>query len=96
MKKTGSNLGIAAAMLAWAGGMLLSGVSSATLDIQKKAKAAGFKAENCLYCHADKLPKKGASMGNERGTWLRAEKEKRHAKEVDPAWLKDYPGDKAK
>jgi hypothetical protein len=96
MKSTGSKLGVAAAMLAWAGGMLLSGVSSATLDIQKKAKAAGFKADNCQYCHVDKLPKKGASTGNERGTWLRDQKEKKKAAEVDPAWLKDYPGDKAK
>ncbi len=96
MRTMGSKLGIAAAMLAWAGGMLLSGVSSATLDIQKKAKAAGFEAKNCQYCHVDKLPKKGTSTGNERGAWLRAEKEKRQAKEVDPAWLKDYPGDKAK
>jgi hypothetical protein len=31
---------------------------------------------------------------NERGKWLVAEKAKRGAKEVDPAWLKDYPGDK--
>jgi hypothetical protein len=94
MKSTGSKLGIAAAMIAWAAGMLLSGVSSATLDIQKKAKAAGFKADNCQYCHADKLPKKGAVTHNDRGNWLVKEKEKRNAKEVDPAWLKDYPGDK--
>ena len=96
MKSTGSKLGIAAAMVAWAAGMLLSGVSSATLDIQKKAKAAGFKAENCLFCHVDKLPKKGASEGNERGKWLREQKDKKKVAEVDPAWLKDYPGDKAK
>ncbi|HEV8117001.1 MAG TPA: hypothetical protein VGQ32_00670 [Thermoanaerobaculia bacterium] len=94
MKSTGSKLGIAAAMIAWAAGMLLSGVSSATLDIQKKAKAAGFKADNCQYCHVDKLPKKGASTGNERGIWLREQKEKKKAAEVDPAWLKDYPADK--
>ena len=96
MKKKGSKLGIAAVMLAWVGGMLFTGASSATLETQKKAKAAGFKAENCQYCHVDKLPKKGASAGNERGNWLRAEKEKRQAKEVDPSWLKDYPGDKGK
>ena len=96
MNRTGSKLSIAAALLAWAGGMLFSGTSSATLDIQKKAKAAGFKADTCLYCHVDKLPKKGASTGNERGLWLREQKEKKQAKEVDPAWLKDYPGDKAK
>ena len=56
MKKTGSGLGLAIVLLVWCGGMLLSGVSSATLDIQKKAKAAGIPADNCLYCHSEKLP----------------------------------------
>ena len=96
MKKTGTGLGLAIVLLVWCGGMLLSGVSSATLDIQKKAKAAGIDATNCLYCHSEKLPKKGAVTHNDRGNWLIKEKEKRNAKEVDPAWLKDYPGDKAK
>lgn len=94
MKSTGSKLGIAAAMIAWAVGMLLSGVSSATLDIQKKAKAAGFPATDCMYCHTEKMPKKGSAAENDRGQWLVAEKAKRQAKEVDPAWLKDYPADK--
>ena len=93
MTKTGSRLGIAV-LLSWAGGMLLTGTSSATLEISKKAKELGFRVENCQYCHVDKLPKKGASAPNERGTWLRAEKEKRHAAAVDPAWLKEYPADK--
>jgi hypothetical protein len=94
MKKTGSGLGLAIVLLVWCGGMLLSGVSSATLDIQKKAKAAGFEASNCMYCHNEKLPKKGAVTHNARGEYLLAEKDKRKAKEVDPAWLKDYTGDK--
>jgi hypothetical protein len=94
MKKIGSGLGLAIVLLLWCGGMLLSGISSATLDIQKKAKAAGFAAENCLYCHGEKMPKKDAATFNDRGKWLQAEKDKRKAKEVDPAWLKDYPGDK--
>jgi hypothetical protein len=94
MIKTGSKLGIGAVLLSWAGWMLVAGTSSATLPISKKAKELGYKVENCQYCHMDKLPKKGASTPNERGTWLRAEKEKRQAKEVDPGWLKDYPGDK--
>jgi hypothetical protein len=94
MRKLGSALGLAIVALLWCGGMLLSGVSSATLPIQKKAKEAGIPAENCLYCHTEKLPKKGAVTHNDRGNWLIKEKEKRQAKEVDPAWLKDYPGDK--
>jgi hypothetical protein len=94
MKRSSSNLAVAS-MLAFMGAwMLLSGTSSATLPIQKKAKEAGFPATNCLYCHNEKLPKKDAVTHNDRGKWLLAEKDKRAAKEVDPAWLKDYPGDK--
>ncbi len=74
--------------------MLLSSTSSATLPTQKKAKELGFPAQTCLYCHNEKLPKKGAVSHNDRGKWLIAEKQKRQAKEVDPSWLKDYPGDK--
>jgi hypothetical protein len=73
-------------------GLLAGGAreSHATLDMQKKAKAAGFEAANCLYCHGEKLPKKGASTYNDRGQWLKDEKEKRKAKEVDVNWLKEY------
>ena len=67
-----------------------AGVASATMPIQKKAKALGYPARSCLYCHGEKLPKKGAMTHNDRGRWLLAEKERRKAKEVDPAWLKDY------
>jgi hypothetical protein len=94
MSKSRSRIGIGIALLAWAVGMLIGGTSRATLPISKKAKELGYKVENCLYCHNEKLPKKGAATHNERGKWLIAEKEKRGAKEVDPAWLKDYPGDK--
>ncbi|MGH9315906.1 MAG: hypothetical protein ACRD1P_02205 [Thermoanaerobaculia bacterium] len=92
MKKSGSRLGLAGMLVFWAGWIAFSGVSSATLPIQKKAKELGFDAQNCMYCHNEKLPKKGAVTHNERGKWLLAEKEKRGVKEVDPAWLKDYPG----
>jgi hypothetical protein len=92
MRKNGSRVGIAAAALFWAGWMMLSSVSNATLPIQKKAKELGFAATNCTFCHIEKLPKKGAVSHNERGKWLLAEKGKRKASEVDPAWLKDYPG----
>ena len=94
MKKSSSNLAMATMSLFLGAWMLLSGTSSATLPIQKKAKEAGFPAANCLYCHNEKLPKKDAVTHNDRGKWLIAEKEKRSAKEVDAAWLKDYPGDK--
>jgi hypothetical protein len=31
---------------------------------------------------------------NDRGKWLMDEKAKKGASEVDPSWLKDYPGGK--
>jgi hypothetical protein len=84
----------------WAGaiGLMVMGLlaarperANATMDMQKKAKAAGIETTgNCLFCHNEKLPKKGAVTHNDRGTWLIAEKEKRKAKEVDVTWLKDY------
>jgi hypothetical protein len=81
-------------VLAWSSWVALSGTSSASLAMQKKAKELGFPAENCLYCHGEKMPKKGAVTYNERGKWLQEEKTKRQAKEVDISWLKEYPGDK--
>jgi hypothetical protein len=92
MKRSGSKIGFIAVAFFWAGWMALTSASHATLPIQKKAKEAGYPATNCQYCHVEKLPKKGAVSHNERGTWLLTEKAKRGAKEVDPAWLKDYPG----
>jgi hypothetical protein len=94
MKKRGSRIGFVAVAFFWAGWMALTSASTATLPIQKKAKELGYPATNCLYCHVEKLPKKGAVSHNDRGKWLVAEKEKRGAKEVDAAWLKEYPGDK--
>jgi hypothetical protein len=94
VRKPGSSLGLVGVALLWAAGILVTRTSSATLPIQKKAKELGFDATNCMYCHNEKLPKKGAVTHNERGQWLIAEKAKRGAKEVDAAWLKDYPGDK--
>jgi hypothetical protein len=75
-------------------GLLLAGVggASASMNTSKKAKDAGFPVTNCTYCHVDKLPKKGASALNDRGTWLAGEKGKRKAKEVDAEWLKEYTG----
>lgn len=75
------------ALVAWLGSL---GQARATMPIQKQAKAAGATAANCLACHVDKLPKKDAHTLNDAGKWLVAEKDKRKAKEVDGAWLKDY------
>jgi hypothetical protein len=96
MKRDGARLTALAMVLFWAGWIAFSGTSSADLDIQKQAKAAGVDAKNCQYCHVDKLPKKDKGMHepNDVGKWLIEEKEKRHAAKVDGAWLKDYPGNK--
>jgi len=82
----------AAAVALTAVGLLaiLPGRANATMDMQKKAKAAGIAVANCQHCHVDKMPKKDAHPLNDVGKWLLEEKDKRKAKEVDPAWLKDY------
>jgi hypothetical protein len=94
VRNKGSRLGQAAVLVAGIAGMLVVSPSSATMNMQKKAKELGFPAENCLYCHAEKMPKKGAVTYNDRGKWLVDQKDSRKAKEVDIAWLKDYPADK--
>jgi hypothetical protein len=92
MKSKGSRLGLTAVLLFWGGWIAFSGTSSASLDIQKQAKAAGVTVKDCTTCHVAKLPKKDSHEMNDAGKWLVAEKEKRGAKAVDGAWLKDYPG----
>ena len=95
MKKGGVRIGMAVAGMCVGTWLLGTGVATATLPIQKKAKELGYTATSCQYCHVDKLPKKGASAFNERGKWLHEEKEKRKAKEVDVSCLKDYVEKKA-
>lgn len=92
--KTNARMVLAAGSL-YAALVLLEGVAGAKPMWVKKAKEMGLPAENCLYCHTVKLPKKETFKPedlNDRGKWLVAEKTKRNATEVDPAWLKDYPG----
>ena len=93
MNRPNSRISWIALLLFWAGWIAFTASSNATLPIQKKARELGFPADNCLYCHNEKLPKKGAITHNRRGEWLIAEKEKRRAKEVDANWLKYYPFD---
>ena len=94
MKKTGWRLGLGVFLLAGSGWMLLTETSSGTMAMQKKAKELGIPVDNCMYCHVQKMPKKGEATYNDRGKWLMAEKDKRKAAEVDVAWLKEYPADK--
>ena len=89
MKSRASRLGLSVALLFWGAWMAFSGTSSADMEIQKQAKAAGVDIKNCQDCHVDKMPKKDKWDLNDTGKWLVAEKEKRNAAKVDGAWLKD-------
>lgn len=90
MSRAGVRVGIAVAIMGVGTWLAGTGVATATLPMQKKAKELGYPATNCQYCHEDKLPKKDAHKFNERGQWLHEQKEKKKAKEVDVAWLKEY------
>ncbi len=70
--------------------LFFAATAFAGLALQKEAKKAGFEANNCLYCHNEKLPKKGAATQNARGQFLVDEKAKRKAEAIDVNWLKDY------
>jgi mono/diheme cytochrome c family protein len=93
MRTKGTRIGAMVALLVWCGWVGLSATSTATMDIQKQAKAVGVDAKNCQTCHTVALPKKGEGQNelNDLGKWLVAEKDKRGAKVVDGAWAKDYP-----
>ncbi len=54
--------------------------------MKKKAKDLNMAEGNCLACHGANIP---AAL-NHRGDWLVLEKGRRHAKEWDMAWLRDY------
>jgi hypothetical protein len=92
IRKTG--LAIAALYIALTA---FQGLASAKPLWVKKAKDLGYPAQNCLYCHTEKLPKKEtfkADQLNDRGKWLLSEKDRKNAKDIDVEWLKDYPGGK--
>jgi hypothetical protein len=55
-------------------------------------EGGGRDGKNCQTCHVAALPKKDSHEMNDAGKWLVAQKEKKGAKAVDGAWLKDYPG----
>jgi len=92
IRKTG--LAIAATYAALVG---VQGLATAKGLWVKQSKDLGFPAENCLYCHTEKMPKKDtfkADALNDRGKWLVSQKESKKAAEIDLNWLKDYPGGK--
>ena len=94
MQSRVSRIGALVSLLIVGGWLGLSATSSADMEIQKQAKAAGVDVKNCQYCHTASLPKKESHDLNDAGKWLVAEKDKRGAKTVDGAWIKDYPGNK--
>lgn len=94
MQSRVSRIGVLVSLLIVCGWLGFSGTSSATMEIQKQAKAAGVDIKNCQGCHVAALPKADSHANNALGDWLVAEKTKRGAKTVDGAWAKDYPGDK--
>ncbi len=51
------------------------------------AKAKKFGAKDCRFCH---VKAEGGEPFNDRGEWLRKQKEKRGADAVDPEWLASY------
>ena len=93
MRTKGTRIAAMVALLVWCGWVGLSATSTASMDIQKQAKAAGVEVKNCQTCHTVAMPKKGEGQNelNDLGKWLVAEKDKRGAKVVDGAWAKDYP-----
>jgi len=81
------------ATLVAAAALILAVPAQAKLPWVKKAQELGFaEVKSCQACHVDKMPKKGASEGSERGKFLLAQKTAKKAAEVDLNWLKDYKG----
>jgi hypothetical protein len=77
--------------------VLMAVPAFATPQMVSQAKAAGFPAQNCQYCHTVAMPKKEGFKPdelNERGKWLLSERDKQGAKDVKVDWLKNYPGGK--
>ena len=54
--------------------------------------AAKYGAKDCTFCHT---APEGGEGWNDRGNWLKAEKDRRKAEKVDAAWLADYKADAA-
>ncbi len=92
MRKKG--IVVTVGLLVVCGWLAFSATSTANMDIQKQAKAAGVDAKNCQFCHTVALPKKGEGQNelNDRGKWLQAQKAVKKVDKVDGAWAKDYPG----
>jgi hypothetical protein len=71
--------------------VLYVGSTEARPQYLTQAQELGYPATDCKYCHTKAS---GGSGWNARGTFLRREKQRRHASEVDVTWLKGYRGRK--
>ena len=93
MRKNGTRFAALAALLVVCGWLAFSATSTADMEIQKQAKAAGVDAKNCQYCHTVAMPKKenAAKELNDCGKWLVDQKAAKKADKVDGAWAKDCP-----
>ncbi len=81
------------ALLSAAAILAVGSPANAKLPFVKKAKDMGFTyIKDCQSCHMDKMPKLAAhgEPFGEIGKFLKAQKAKNKATEVDVAWLKDY------
>jgi hypothetical protein len=61
-------------------------------EMARRAKVAGFDPRNCQGCHGSKLAAKLGDRSNlsDQGQWLLDQRERRGAKAVDGAWLREY------
>jgi hypothetical protein len=75
------------------GVMLLLGSSMTAVSYPPFLRvAAKYGAKDCTFCHTQP---EGGEGWNDRGNWLRAEKDRRKAEKVDANWLADYKADSA-
>ena len=90
MRKKG--IVITVALLVIGGWLGFSATSTADMEIQKQAKAAGVEAK-CQTCHTVAMPKKEDAKNqlNDCGKWLMDQKAAKKADKVDGAWAKDCP-----
>ena len=93
MRTRVNRIGLLAALVVVCSWLGFTGTSSADMEIQKQAKAAGVDAKNCQYCHTVAMPKKenAATELNDCGKWLVDQKTAKKAAKVDGAWAKDCP-----
>ena len=92
MRTRANRIAALAVLLVVCGWLGFSATSSADMEIQKQAKAAGVDAK-CQTCHTVAMPKKEDAKNqlNDCGKWLVDQKTAKKADKVDGAWAKDCP-----